>query len=115
MALKSNIKKMHIKKNDVVVAIAGKEAAGKKTGKVLQVLPASGRVVVEGLNFVNKTLRKTQDNPKGGIVSKEASVAASNLLLWCPKCKSGVRLRRERSDKGSLARKCVKCAHSFDD
>lgn len=114
MAVKSNIRKIHVRKNDVVVAIAGREAAGKKTGKVLQVLPASGRVVVEGLNFVSKTLRKTQDNPKGGIVSKEAPIAASNLLLWCPKCKSGVRVRNERSEKAKAARKCVKCSHSFE-
>lgn len=114
MALKTNVKKMHIKKNDVVVAIAGGDAASKKTGKVLQVIPASGRVLVEGMNFVSKTLRKTQDNPKGGIVKKEATIAASNLLLWCPKCKRGVRLSRGRTDKGVPVRKCARCSHPFD-
>ncbi len=73
--------KFHIKRGDVVAAISGEDAAGGKTGKVLHVLPAKGRAIVEGLNFVKKHMRKTQDNPEGGIVEKEASIAISNLRV----------------------------------
>jgi large subunit ribosomal protein L24 len=66
-----------IRKGDLVKAVSGDDKG--KTGKVLQVLPGTGRVVVEGLNFVKKHMRKTQDNPKGGVFEKEASIHISNL------------------------------------
>lgn len=100
-----------IKKNDVVVAIAGADAG--KTGKVLQVNPVVGRVIVEGLRLVKKAIRKSQDNPQGGIVEKEAAIAASNLMLFCPACKKGVRFKRVQDGKKPV-RKCRGCGHSFD-
>jgi large subunit ribosomal protein L24 len=74
-------KSVHIKKGDLVVAISGDDAAGKKTGKVLKVMPEKGRAIVEGLSFVKKHMRKTQDNPEGGIIEKEGSIAISNLRV----------------------------------
>ena len=73
--------KLHVRRNDVVRAISGEDADGKKTGKVLKVYPQTGRVLVEGFNFVKKHMRKSQDNPNGGIVSKEAPMAASKLVV----------------------------------
>jgi large subunit ribosomal protein L24 len=73
--------KLHVKRGDIVKAISGEDAASQKTGKVLQVFPKTGRVLVEGFNFATKHLRKSQDNPKGGIVQKEASIHASNLKV----------------------------------
>lgn len=66
-----------IKKGDTVQVIAGDDNG--KTGKVLQVLPETGRALVEGLNFVKKHMRKTQDNPQGGVLEKEAPIHLSNL------------------------------------
>ncbi len=105
--------KLHLKRDDVVVAIAGGDAGGKRTGKVLQVLPGRGRAVVEGFHFVRKTVRKSQDLPNGDIIRREASVALSNLQLYCPDCKRGVRIARGRDEKGRPARKCRKCGHTF--
>ena len=76
-----NKTKMHVRRGDIVRAISGEDADGKKTGKVLKIYPAKGRVLVEGFNFVKKHLRKSQDNPSGGIVSKEAPLAASKLVV----------------------------------
>ena len=76
-----NKTKLHVRRNDIVRAISGEEADGKKTGKVLKVYPKTGRVLVEGFNFVKKHMRKSQDNPSGGIVSKEASMAISKLVV----------------------------------
>lgn len=73
--------KLHVKRGDIVVAISGEDAAAEKTGKVLQVFPETQRALVEGFNNVKKHLRKSQDNPKGGIVEKEAPVHISNLRL----------------------------------
>ncbi len=100
-----------IKKNDLVIAVRGANS-GKK-GKVLQVLPIKGRVIVEGVNMIKKCLRKSQDNPQGGIVEKEGALAVSNVMLFCPKCDKGVTVSRVREEKRSV-RKCKKCTHAFD-
>lgn len=73
--------KLHVRRGDIVRAISGADADGKKTGKVLKVYPRTGRVLVEGFHFVKKHLRKSQDNPNGGIVTKEAPLAASKLVV----------------------------------
>ena len=105
---------VHIRRNDIVIARAGTPASGGKTGKVLQVFPGRGRAIVEGLNYIHKTLRKSQDNPKGGIIQKEASISVSNLMLFCPHCKKGVRVSRVLNEQGKRLRKCGKCGHQFD-
>ena len=76
-----NKTKMHVRRGDIVRAISGEDADGKKTGKVLKTYPGKGRVLVEGFNFVKKHMRKSQDNPNGGIVTKEAPMAASKLAV----------------------------------
>lgn len=69
--------KMHVKRGDTVLVLSGSDAG--KTGKVLQVLPKQGRALVEGVRLVTKHLRKSQDNPKGAIVKKEAPIHVSKL------------------------------------
>ena len=100
-----------IKKDDTVKVITGEHAGN--SGKVLQVLPATGRVLVEGINMVKKTIRKSQDSPQGGITDKEMPLDISNILVECPECKKGVRTKIVReSDKSK--RECKGCGHSFD-
>jgi large subunit ribosomal protein L24 len=70
---------MHVRKNDKVVVIAGKEKG--KVGKVVRVLPEENRVLVEGLNKVKRHTKPTQQRPQGGIIEKEAPIHASNVAL----------------------------------
>jgi large subunit ribosomal protein L24 len=70
---------LHVKKNDIVVILSGDDKG--KTGKVLAAYPGKGRVLVEGINIVHKTLRKSQDNPKGGITTREAPIPVSKVML----------------------------------
>ena len=77
-----NKPKLHVRRGDVVKAISGSDAG--KSGKVLAVYPKKGRALVEGLNLVTKHLRKSQDNPNGGIVQREAPIAVSNLAVVTP-------------------------------
>lgn len=79
--------KMHVRRGDIVRAISGEDADGKKTGKVLKTYPGKGRVLVEGFNFVKKHMRKSQDNPSGGIVTREAPMASSKLKVVTPAAK----------------------------
>ncbi len=74
-----NVEKYHIKKGDTVTVIAGDEKG--KSGKVLQIVPQKGRALVEGLNLAKKHMRKTEEDPKGGVVEMEASIAISNLKV----------------------------------
>ncbi len=100
-----------IRRGDVVIVISGAHAG--KQGKVLQVVPSRGKVLVEGVNMVKKHLRRTQDNPQGGIAEKEAYLPVSKVMLYCPQCKKGVKVRpASRGDKA--VRQCKKCGHVFE-
>ncbi len=104
---------MNIRKNDMVVVQSGADSSTTKTAKVLQVIPQTGRAIVEGMRVRKKHMRKSQDNPQGAIVDRETPIDLSNLMLYCPTCKKGVRIKSERSD-GKRTRKCRRCEHSFD-
>ncbi len=73
------MQKFHIKRNDTVVVIAG--AHKGKQGKVIQILPAKNRAIVEGVAMIKKHLKKSQENPQGKIAEREGSVHVSNLML----------------------------------
>ena len=103
---------MKIKKGDTVLVIAGDDRG--KTGKVLKVFSDKNRAIVEGINFIKRHTRKTQRAQKGGIIEKEAPVHASNLMLFCPKCSSPIKvaykiLEGEERGKPSKVRICRKC------
>ena len=68
-----------IKKNDTVKIIAGNHKG--KEGRVLVVYPTRNRCIVEGINMMKRHTRPTQDNPKGGIIEKEAPIDMSNVAL----------------------------------
>ena len=100
-----------IKKGDEVIAIAGVDAG--KRGKVLEVDNERGRAVVEGLNLKKKTVKRTQENPQGGIVEVPAAIALSNLMPYDPEAKKGVRVKRGKEGEKTV-RKSVATGHTFD-
>ena len=104
--------KLHVKKNDMIKVVAGKERG--KTGKVLRVFPEKGRVVVESLNVVKRHTRPSQLNPEGGIVEKEAPLSISNVMLVCGSCNEPTRTGIRRLEDGSKTRYCKKCNASVD-
>ncbi len=71
--------KLKIRRDDLVVVIAGKHKG--RTGKVLEVMPQEGRVIVEGVALVRKHVKAQQDRP-GSIIQKEAAIHISNVALW---------------------------------
>ena len=102
-----------IRKNDNVVVIAGRDRG--KRGRVLRVIPARQRVVVEGVNFIKRHTRPNpQKNIKGGIVEREAPLAAANVQLVCPECSAPTRVGRQRLDNGKAVRVCRKCKGVVD-
>ncbi|MGK2906568.1 MAG: 50S ribosomal protein L24 [Desulfuromonadales bacterium] len=99
--------KLHVKKNDLVKIIAGKDKG--KSGKVLRVMPDKGRVLVENLNLIKRHTRPSRSNNEGGIIEKEAPIALSNVQLLCHGCNKPVRTGIRVLEDGSKSRFCKKC------
>jgi large subunit ribosomal protein L24 len=99
--------KTYLKKKDTVKVLTGRSKG--KSGKILKFSPDKKRVFVEKLNMVKRHTKPTQANSQGGIIEKEASIAISNLALFCKKCDKGVRVGKKLLDDGSKVRVCKKC------
>jgi large subunit ribosomal protein L24 len=103
---------MNIRKDDEVVVIAGDDASDPKQPvprRVLRVIPKKNKIVVEGVNRVYKHLKPSRRNPQGGRLSKEMPIDVSNVLLYCPACKRGVRVGHRYQNDGTKERYCKKC------
>lgn len=87
---------LRIKRGDVVVVRSGADKG--KTGKVIRVELATGRVFVEGVNLQYKHMKRTQQNPKGGRVRREGPLHQSKVMLWSEKLGKGQRFRVETRD-----------------
>jgi large subunit ribosomal protein L24 len=102
-----------IRRNDTVVVTTGKDEG--KRGRVLKVLPAKNRLIVEGVNIIKRHTRPNpQRNIKGGIVTREASLHASNVQLVCPECGKTTRVGRKILNDGRKVRICRKCEGVVD-
>ncbi|MBU0700108.1 50S ribosomal protein L24 [bacterium] len=105
--------RFHVKKGDKVEVIAGKDKG--KNGKILHVLSAKQRVLVEGVNMIKK---HTRPNPQkaqtGGIVTREASLHVSNVMFICPNCNRPTRLGQLILEGGIKSRICRKCSEIVD-
>jgi len=95
-------KKLHIKKGDSVVVIAGNYKG--REGKVLEVIRETERAIVEGVNMVKKHTKPNAKHPQGGIVEQEAPIHISNLLNKDPKSGKPTRIGRKLNDTGKLVR-----------
>ncbi len=104
---------LHVRRGDTVKVLTGKDRG--KTGKVLRVLPGRFRAIVEGVAFIKRHTRPNpQRNIKGGIVEREATVHASNLMVVCGECKKAVRVARRKLEDGRRIRVCRKCGGALD-
>lgn len=101
-----------IRKNDQVIVITGRDKG--KTGRVMKVLPEENRVLVEKVNMVKRHTKPNAKNRQGGIVEKEASIHASNVMLLDPKTHKGTRVRQRREKDGTSVRVAVKSQHVFE-
>jgi large subunit ribosomal protein L24 len=104
-------KKFRVKKGDTVEVVQGKESG--KRGKVLRVLAAEERIMVERVNFIKRHVRPSKKQPQGGVIEREASMHISNVKLVCPSCNQAVRVgvRLEGEDK---IRYCTTCNVQVD-
>lgn len=105
--------KVHVKTGDEVIIIQGKDR-GKK-GKVLQVAPSEGKVIVEGVNIVSKHVKPRKMGEAGGIIKAESALYADKVQLICPKCGMPTRVGHIIED-GKKYRVCKKanCGAKFE-
>jgi large subunit ribosomal protein L24 len=101
---------MHIRVDDIVEVIAGED---RVRGKVLKVLRAESKVVVEGVNRVYRHIRRSQKNVQGGRLSKEMPVSISNVMLVCTACGKPARTGARFRPDGTKERFCKKCKTSI--
>jgi len=99
--------KLHIKKGDMVLVIAGKDNykfTSKTPHKVLKVLPKEQRAIVEGVNMVSKSTKPSAKYPQGGIIKQEAPIHISNLMLVDPKSGDPTRIAIKVKEDGTKVR-----------
>jgi len=99
--------KVHVKRGDTVVVIAGKDKG--KVGEVLKVIPKKNRVIVKGVNMITKHVKPNMANPQGGIIKTEGTIHASNVMLYCTKCNKATRIAHKLLEDGTKVRVCKKC------
>jgi large subunit ribosomal protein L24 len=105
--------KMKIKTGDTVMILTGDDENRGKTGKVLQVSPGEGKVIVEGRNFVSKHVKPRKAGDPSGIVKAESAIYASKVALVCPKCGKQTRVGFT-VEEGKKVRVCKKCNKTID-
>ncbi|MEV2907302.1 50S ribosomal protein L24 [Paenibacillus larvae] len=110
--LESHNHKLHVKKDDTVIVITGKDK-GKK-GRVIAAYPRQNRVLVEGVNMVKKHAKPSQQNPQGGILSQEAAIHVSNVMLVDPKSGKPTRVGYKVMDNGKKVRVAKKSGEVID-
>ncbi|HEX9714514.1 MAG: 50S ribosomal protein L24 [Desulfurivibrionaceae bacterium] len=104
--------KTHLKVNDQVEVIAGKDKG--RVGKVIKVNATDGKAIVEKINMIKRHTKPSQTNQQGGIIEKEAAIDASNLMVICPKCSKTSRVGKKILEDGSKVRICKKCTESVE-
>ena len=98
---------MNIKKGDKVVVLSGKDKG--KQGKVLEVQPKAGKVIVENINIVSRHTKPRKQGEEGGILKKEAPIYACKVQRVCPKCNKATRPAHKLMADGKKVRICKKC------
>jgi large subunit ribosomal protein L24 len=99
-------RKLHVRRGDRVKVIRGNHAGSE--GTILRVLTKSNRVVVEGINLRKRHTRPSQANPEGGIISFEAPIDASNVMLIDPTTGEPTRIRKQIDKDGTKERISVR-------
>ena len=103
---------MHVKTGDTVIVISGKDKA--KTGKVLKVIPKTGKVIVEGVNMLTRHVKPQGPAQPGGIIKQEGAINSSKVMYYCNKDKKGVKVGHKFLDDGKKVRVCRKCGEVLD-
>ena len=98
--------KLHVKKGDTVKVLSGKDKG--KEGTIIQASPKTGKVVIENINKVKRHTKPSQANPQGGIITKEAGIHVSNVMILDPETKTASCIKKVEGKDGKFVRATVK-------
>lgn len=106
------VARLRVKKGDTVVVLSGKDK--DRRGKVIRVLPASGKVIVEGINIIKRHTKPSRTVPQGGVIERPGPMYVAKVMVVCPKCNKPTRVGRSVAEDGELVRVCKKCGVEMD-
>ena len=99
--------KMSIRKDDLVVVLSGKDKV--KQGKVLEVMPKEGKVVVQGVSVATKHQKARKQGEESSIIKVETPIYACKVMVVCPKCSKPTRVAHKVTADGKKVRVCKHC------
>ena len=111
-------KPLHIKSDDQVLVVAGKDRSfenHQRRGRVIGVFPKEQRVLVDGVNVMKRAVRQSQKVRQGGIIEGPGPIHVSNVMLICPNCDQPTRVGYRHREDGTKARVCKKCGQDVDE
>jgi large subunit ribosomal protein L24 len=115
MGLYKNVDKSksvaHVKRDDEVIVISGDDKG--KRGKVIEVAPKEGKLIIDGVNMVSKHVKPRRQGEPGGIIKTAGPVYACKVLPYCSKCGKGVRIKNKMSNDNKRARICASCGEEL--
>ena len=103
--------KLHVKKDDTVLILSGDERGS--TGKVFEVSPKEGKVIIEGRNKVKKHVKPRKMGDTGGIIEAEGALYACKVQIVCPACKKPTRVGHKMLADGTKQRICKRCGEAL--
>ncbi|MHB1610864.1 MAG: 50S ribosomal protein L24 [Sulfobacillus sp.] len=103
---------VNVRKGDLIRVIAGRDKG--KEGRIVRSIPREERVLVEKINLVKRHQKPNQEYAQGGIITKEAPIHVSNVMLVCPSCKKATRVAHKFLDSGKKVRACKKCGAAIE-
>ena len=98
---------MHVKSNDTVVILSGRDKG--KQGKVMSVDPKNSKIIVEGVSVAKRHMKPRKQGDPGGIITMETPIYACKVMRVCPKCDKPTKPAYIFSDDGKKVRVCKKC------
>ena len=109
--------KLRLRKGDEVIVLAGKDKG--KRGKIIQTIPAVGKVIVDGVNIVTRHQRprmtgRATPKTQTGTIKKPAPMAGGKVMLICPHCSKPAKISINEADDGGRARVCKQCHQTVD-
>lgn len=110
------MRKMKLKRNDIVIVVRGKKEDRGKTGKVMKIIADEKRIVVEKVHLIKEYVRANpQKNIQGGIVDREGTIPLSSVMFYCKECEQGVRIGYKVNETNQQKQRiCKKCGVIID-
>jgi len=97
---------VHVRRDDNVIVVSGDDKG--KRGKVIEVAPKEGKIIVDGVNIVSKHVKPRRQGQPGGIIKTAGPIYSCKVMLYCSRCGKGVRVQNKENG-GKRVRACVKC------